>query len=179
VLAGADAKGGAPISIATRIQLREGTADDLAKIRPLWDALYVHQREHGLLTELAPEAFTQWAGGMAVVLGRFACLYMAEEETEPVGFIAGRIRTPPPPFGPEPVGFISEVYVADACRGMGVGRDLLAAAEAWFAREGIERLELQVLAGNAAAVAAYERLGWKQELIQMVRTVRPVPVQSS
>ena len=39
---------------------------------------------------------------------------------------------------------------------------------AWFHEQGTTRLELQVVTGNVAARTTYTRLGWKEELTQMV-----------
>lgn len=45
---------------------------------------------------------------------------------------------------------------------------LMRHAQDWFARQGIVRLELQVLTRNSQARAAYRQLGWEEELVQMV-----------
>ena len=155
------------------VAIREGTAADLPRVRPLWDALYTHQRAHGMTTAVAADGFSRWAAALTPVLGRFACLLVAEAGEEPVGFLAGRVRAPTPPFGPAPVGFVSEVFVLAGRRGAGTGKALLAAAGRWFAAEGVERLELQVLTGNTAARDAYRRLGWGEELVQMTYQIGP------
>jgi GNAT superfamily N-acetyltransferase len=156
----------------TDFRIREGTAADLSRVRPLWEALYEHQRAHGLLAEVAADGFDRWAAALTTVLGRFGCLFVAQSAVEPVGFLAGRVRAPTPPFGPAPVGFISEVFVAQSRRGTGAGRRLIEAATVWFAAQGVARLELQVLVGNTAARDAYLRLGWREELVQMVCPIR-------
>jgi ribosomal protein S18 acetylase RimI-like enzyme len=153
------------------ITVRPSTAADVPVVRPLWDALYRHQQAHGLVARLADDGFDRWVNSLAGVLGRFACLFIADAGKEAIGFLAGRIRVPTPPFGVDPVGFISEVFVGDAYRGSGVGRTLLRAAEEWFVGQSVRRLELQVLCDNTAARAAYQRIGWRDELVQMVYTV--------
>lgn len=157
----------------SEVHLREGTADDLPRIRSLWDALYEHQQAHGLLSELTVDGFERWAATLTAILGRFACLFVAEVMAEPVGFLAGRVRVPTAPFVPTPVGFVSEVFVATGRRGTGTGRRLIEAAEGWFVAQGVVRLELQVLSGNTAAQDAYKRLGWQDELVQMVYRLSP------
>ncbi len=156
-----------------RAAIREATADDLLRLKPLWEALYDHQREHGLLSGLSPDGFVRWRQALAPVLGRFGCLFLAESEQELVGFLAGRIRTPTPPFAATPVGFISEVFVQSEHRGSGTGRELLRRATEWFAHQGVTRLELQVLSGNTQARHIYEYLGWREELVQMVFLISP------
>jgi GNAT superfamily N-acetyltransferase len=59
------------------------------------------------------------------------------------------------------------VFVAEPHRAMGIGRRLLAFALEWFSAQGITRVELQVVAGNARAIRFYRQLGWREELVQM------------
>lgn len=58
-------------------------------------------------------------------------------------------------------GFIRSMYVAPGQRGRGVGRALLQAAldHAW-AQPGLRQLHLDVGAGNQAAIALYQALGF-------------------
>jgi ribosomal protein S18 acetylase RimI-like enzyme len=161
------------------VSIREAKANDLQRLEPLWEALYDHQREHGLLSSLSPDGFMRWRQALAPVLGRFGCLFLAETEEELVGFLAGRIRTPTPPFAATPVGFISEVFVRPEHRGSGTGRELLRQATEWIAQQGVTRLELQVLSGNTQARQIYEYLGWREELVQMVFLISPGSVTKS
>jgi ribosomal protein S18 acetylase RimI-like enzyme len=156
-----------------RVSIREAKPDDLLRLKPLWEALYDHQRDHGLLSGLSTDGFVRWRQALAPILGRFGCLFLAETEGELVGFLAGRIRTPTPPFAAPPVGFISEVFVRPELRGSGTGRGLLRRATDWFTQQKVTRLELQVLSGNTQARKIYEYLGWREELVQMVFLISP------
>lgn len=162
-----------------RVSIREAKADDLLRLKPHWEALYDHQREHGLISCLSPDGFLRWHQALAPVLGRFGCLFLAETEEELVGFLAGRIRSPTPPFAATPAGFVSEVFVRPEYRGGGTGRELLRQATDWFAKQGVTRLELQVLSGNTQARRIYESLGWREELVQMVFLISPGSVTKS
>jgi GNAT superfamily N-acetyltransferase len=106
--------------------------------------------------------------GRSPALGRFSVVALAERDGVAVGFVAGRVRALPVWFGGGAAGFISDVYVSDSERGSGIGRRVLAFALDWFARQGLSRVELQVLAGNQDAVRFYRELGWHEELVQMV-----------
>lgn len=59
-------------------------------------------------------------------------------------------------------GWLYYVAVADAHRGTGLGRTIVAAAEAWLARRGIRKVQLMVRAGNPAA-GLYEHLGYERQ----------------
>jgi ribosomal protein S18 acetylase RimI-like enzyme len=152
----------------TSITFRLATGDDLERVEPLWRALYEHQKANGMFLEIPADGYQHWAASMKPVLGRFACLLLAEGEAELCGFLAGRIRTLPPYFGGYTVGFISEVYVDGSHRKQGIGAEMVTRAVAWFAENGISRVELQVIMNNEPARRLYRQLGWREELVQMV-----------
>ncbi|MBU6297412.1 MAG: GNAT family N-acetyltransferase [Alphaproteobacteria bacterium] len=58
-------------------------------------------------------------------------------------------------------GFIAELFVVEAARGLGVGRLLIAACEDWARKLGLATVRIGVLAGNSRAIGAYERAGYK------------------
>jgi RimJ/RimL family protein N-acetyltransferase len=55
------------------------------------------------------------------------------------------------------------LMVAAAHRRRGIGRALLEAAVAWARRAGVRKLELHVFPHNSAALALYERFGFRRE----------------
>lgn len=64
-------------------------------------------------------------------------------------------------FAARPLLNIHDVAVRDTHRGRGIGRQLLAAAEAVARERGCCKLTLEVLSNNATAVAAYLRAGFE------------------
>ncbi len=150
------------------LTLRQAEAADLERIRPMWEALYRHQSEHGMLLTLPDGAYDAWVKSMSPFLGRFANVVFAEQDGQAIGFVAGRVRTLPPYFGSATIGYISEVFTAEEQRGRGIGRRLLEFALEWYKAQQITRVELQVVAGNPDGIRFYQQLGWHQELVQMV-----------
>jgi len=150
------------------VEVRLAAADDIPRLEPLWRELYTHQAAHGMLLRLPDTAFDAWVTSIAPFVGRFAVVVVASDASEALGFVAGRVRSLPPYFGTGQVGAIGEVYVRERHRGGGLGRRLVERAVAWYRENGISRVELQVVVGNPDAVRFYERLGWTQELVQMV-----------
>jgi GNAT superfamily N-acetyltransferase len=148
--------------------IREGAAADIPAIEPLWKALYEHQASHGLLVSVPPDGFAKWQAGIAGTLGRFSCLIIAERAGVPIGFVAGRVRPHPPYLGGQAAGYLGEVFVDQEARGASVGRRLLDATIAWFAKRDVRRVELNVIPGNREGLAFYERLGWVEEHRQLV-----------
>lgn len=56
-------------------------------------------------------------------------------------------------------GWVYYVAVAEAARGQGHGRALMAAAESWLRARGCPKLQLMVREGNDAAIGFYRALG--------------------
>jgi len=148
--------------------IRPGSSDEVLRLESLWLRFYEDQKSRGMLLDLPADAFSRWTESYIPILGRFACLFVAEINGELIGFLAGRIRSLPPYFGGGQAGFISDVYVADAHRGQGLGRQLVLLATRWFQGLGLTRIELQVVRNNTPALEFYRQLGWSEELIQMV-----------
>lgn len=90
--------------------------------------------------------------------GRF--LHVAEVEGRVAGFASASA-------GPAPaLSHVAQLslVVGAHCRRQGLGRALLDAVLRWAARSpGVDKLQLAVLAGNAAAIALYRRCGFRQE----------------
>ncbi len=58
-------------------------------------------------------------------------------------------------------GWVYYVAAAPALQGMGLGRRMMAAAEAWLAARGVWKVQLLVRDGNDQARAFYDRLGYR------------------
>jgi len=158
--------------------LRHAGTADMDRIKPLWHALYEHQFQHGMLLRLPDGAYDAWLKSIVPFLGRFASVVVAEQHGEIVAFVAGRLRTLPPYFGAATVGYISEVFVRESHRSAGLGRRLLAFALEWFRAQQIQRVELQVVAGNPDGIRFYRQLGWHEELLQMVWDTSRTPAHA-
>lgn len=153
---------------AADLTIRSAMPDELSRIEPLWIALYEYQKAKGMLLELPVDAYQKWMDSIRPVMGRFACVFLAESYGDGIGFLAARIRAIPPWFGAGQTGFISDVYVDDRHQSKRVGEQLLVRAAEWFREQGIDRIELQVIANNTRARKFYARHGWREELVQMV-----------
>jgi ribosomal protein S18 acetylase RimI-like enzyme len=152
---------------AVNIEVRRALAGDLPSLQPLWNALYEKQIDDGMLLPYAPEGFASWSASFAPVLGKFAAIALAIDGSDVVGFVAARVRLIPAHFGGGTAGFVSEVYTAESHRGQGLARRMIDDVATFFRAQGVKRLELQVLMNNEGARAAYQKLGWKDELVQM------------
>ena len=101
-----------------------------------------------------------------------AALLVAEDGS---GRVAGFtfLETKVDYFSQRPHGHVGILVVARDFEGQGVGRALLEAADAWALALGYDRLTLFVFEGNARARAAYERAGYRADLVRYRRDLAP------
>jgi GNAT superfamily N-acetyltransferase len=90
--------------------------------------------------------------------------FLAEEDGRAVGLALAR-RT-----GPS-VGRLTDLYVVPDARRSGVAAALVAAVVEALAPEGVEHLDLEVLASNAEARTVYHRWGFAEHTVQLVAPV--------
>jgi ribosomal protein S18 acetylase RimI-like enzyme len=84
--------------------------------------------------------------------------FVAERDGEVTGFALARRRSPR-------VGYLSDLYVRPDLRREGVAAALVLAVVEMLAADGVEHLELEVQASNAAARAVYQHLGFGEQLL--------------
>jgi ribosomal protein S18 acetylase RimI-like enzyme len=92
-----------------------------------------------------------------------AAAWVATGSAATLGFLAVRIyETPPDPtMVPRRRGHLETLVVATRARRRGIGRRLVVAAADWARAQGAVEMVLTTWAGNAAADAFYERLGYR------------------
>ncbi|MGH7663378.1 MAG: GNAT family N-acetyltransferase [Gemmatimonadaceae bacterium] len=98
-----------------------------------------------------------------------AILAAEDASGTPVGFIS--LRTDRDYFSDAPCGHVTDLVVAGAGEGRGVGRSLLAAAERWAEEAGYPWLTLHVFEGNDRARRLYEQTGYAVEWTRMLKSV--------
>jgi len=76
-------------------------------------------------------------------------------------------------FTGEHDGYIGELVVAEHAGRRGIGRSLVAAAEAWARDHGLAHLTLHTGAYNTSARAFYAALGFAEEEVRLTRQVLP------
>jgi GNAT superfamily N-acetyltransferase len=82
-------------------------------------------------------------------------------------------------FTGERDGYIGELVVADRASKRGIGRALIAAAEAWARDHGLRNLTLHTGAFNANARGFYAALGFAEEEVRLTRPVPDVTTEPS
>jgi GNAT superfamily N-acetyltransferase len=76
-------------------------------------------------------------------------------------------------FTGERDGYIGELVVAERTSRHGIGRALIAAADAWARDHGLRNLTLHTGSFNSNARAFYAALGFAEEEVRLARPIRP------
>ncbi len=132
---------------------RLATPLDHARLLPLVRELWQHERM-AWDDERTPAALARLLGDPG--LGR---VWIAEDGAHAVGYLALCFGYSLEFLGRD--AFIDELYVDDAFRGRGLGRELIAAAEAACPALGVVALHLEVDHANPRAQALYRQLGFE------------------
>ncbi len=74
-------------------------------------------------------------------------------------------------FTGHPRAYVNILVVDEDAEGMGVGRALMDFAEQWARERGCREVCLDVFAGNARAVAFYERNGYRVDHLRMAKPI--------
>ena len=108
--------------------------------------------------KLNADAAGRLCGDLASIPG--AVSFIAWHNDRPVGLV--NCFEGYSTFNARPLLNVHDIAVLQGHRGRGVGRSLLKAAEAHARSRGCCKMTLEVLGGNAPAVATYERFGFRQ-----------------
>lgn len=124
-------------------------AEAAAVAGPYVDSLLVKSR-HGAVTIFVAESDAAVVGFIGVV-GRYVSDDIRERERE--------------------FAYVTDFVVLASHRGDGIGRELLAAAEAYAASMGVRRLRVGVFAGNAGALEVYRAMGFEDNEVILAKAL--------
>ena len=126
----------------------------------LWLALIDHHRRLDLDYPELPGISSALEREVEQALVGPACrIYLAEIEGAAVGFVSAEIAADGD--GPGALGTIHELYVVPERRGAGIGRALVAAADAWFSAGAVARRRVRVEVSNPAALRFWRTVGYR------------------
>lgn len=155
------------MEIKPNITIRPATPSDL----PFIQGLLPSYAEFGLPPWRDAEVMVKIDSEVFVTaLQNGATIFIAEDQAQaPLGFI--HLHPGSDHYFKGKQCHISDLIVAPAGRGQGVGKVLMAKAEAWAISEGYERLTLNVFAGNERARKLYEELGFGADVVKYVKEI--------
>lgn len=143
------------------------------------DQEFVFSLAPRLLVGIAPwidpermlEAARQWITESIAGHGSQTMVFVAEDaRRERLGFASvSRHRH----FTGEPQAYIGELAVAEAAEGQGAGTMLVQACEQWAREQEYAQLVLDTGFTNERGRHFYERLGFREESVKLVRRLEP------
>ncbi len=139
--------------------MRTATVEDLPALEELWRAFEA---------EVPPPAHEEvdeareLAEIREIVESGFG--WVAERDGDAVGMVLARRR------GPR-VGRITDLFVTPSARRSGVAEELTRAVVDRFAADGVDVVDLEVMASNAAARATYAHWGFRDEVLVLAAPV--------
>jgi len=142
-----------------------GAVDELTAC---WVELATDQRQYGsrLLASENRQAVAETIGRHIVT----DQLLVAREDDDILGFVMFKIEDGRY-IQDRQTGVIVNLYVRPASRDTGIGSDLLAAAEAELAAEGVETVSLEVLAANEDARRFYRRHDYRPHRVELAKSM--------
>jgi ribosomal protein S18 acetylase RimI-like enzyme len=100
-----------------------------------------------------------------------AVVLVAERDGEVIGYIYGRIEERDWAVLRDRCGGFHDIWVDEAARGTGAGRQLAEALVRRFAELGVPRVILMTAAKNEGAQRFFARLGWRTTMVEMTREI--------
>jgi ribosomal protein S18 acetylase RimI-like enzyme len=149
------------------ISIREYEPADLAALRACFIALQDAVRVYEPRLRPGAEIVDEYH---AVVRKRCAeqagAIFLADAQGEVVGYVTVLARVPYEELDDPPgeYAYVMDLYVHESLRGQGIGRALLARAEAHARSQGASELRIGALAGNVGARELYLGLGFAPQL---------------
>jgi len=104
----------------------------------------------------------------SIIESDLAELYVATIEDEIIASGYGLIKRNDAKFSYRKYGYIGFIYVKDEHRGQGMSKLIINAIFNWFRTKNIVEVKLTVYEENPSAIKAYEKLGFKKNLIEML-----------
>jgi ribosomal protein S18 acetylase RimI-like enzyme len=148
--------------------VRRARLDDLQAIVELRLALLREYRDHPLYEHLRPDAPARAYDLFRSQLTSPAeAMFIAERNRTAIGVLRCVESGGSPLLLPDRYCYVSSVFVRPEQRRRGVLRALVAAAEAWCDERGLTEMRLHSSTSSAAAVDAWDSLGF--EVVEHVR----------
>ena len=148
------------------IRLDRADHPEWDQVEALFLKMYSAMVAMDLMVPLAENGSGKWLKVAKNTAGKFGIVILAKNNDKAVGFAHGMIKFLPDYLGGFPVGMITHVYVNEEARRSGTGKEMVHNLEEWFNLKNVHSIELQVISGNPSAREFWEKLGYKEELLQ-------------
>jgi len=96
-------------------------------------------------------------------------IYVAQEDTEIIGYIMGWIDIRPPIYAKRKIGYLSNIYILPNKRGRSVGTKLETTLKEWFVSKNVDFIETKADARNLATINSFRSLGFSEQSITFIK----------
>lgn len=148
------------------VKIRKASLTDLPLLEDFLQRLIAVERPMDI--SLEQEKHIKYYDVSKFIKSNDAELYVATVNNEIVASGYGQIRKNKAHFAHKTHGYIGFMFVADEYRGKGIGQLIINAIFDWFRSKNIKETRLQVYQENPNAIKAYEKVGFKKNLIEML-----------
>jgi ribosomal protein S18 acetylase RimI-like enzyme len=143
------------------VNVRRATPDDFDAIAALWKEF---DHEIPPPTHEGPADHEKELAEIAEILASETAFVALDDDGTSVGFALARRRAPG-------FGTLTDLYVRQLDRRSGVGTELVREVLSAFREQGVEQVDLEVVAANTGARALYQRWGLRDEVMIMTGRV--------
>jgi len=138
----------------------------LEAVSDLWLQLAKHHERLSDRFSLALDGRRRWAAYLSEKFSEISTkLIVAEEDGKIVGFMFCLLEPNAPIYKERKIGVISDVYVKEQRRRKGLAKKMFDFAAAWFKKNRVRTVRLNVAADNLEARAAWRMMGFEPFLI--------------
>ena len=148
------------------VQIRKARLSDLSILEDFLQQLIAVERP--MDESLEQEKFIKYYEVSEFIKSDHAELFVAISNEEIVGSGYGLIRQNKSHFSHQQHGYVGFMFVKKESRGKGIGKLILNSIFDWFRSRDIKETRLQVYHKNPSAIQAYEKVGFKKNLIEML-----------
>ena len=149
-----------------KILIRKATLADVSDVRSLEKGIVKHERT--LTDNLKTDEDLYFYDIPAIINDtEKSLLVVVEDDRKVIGCGFGQIRDNAHYYKQEQFGYIGMMSVLEDYRGQGLGGKILEALLDFFRQKNIKEAKLQVVAGNDGAIRSYEKMGFKDHLLEM------------
>lgn len=142
-------------------QIRPAELADIGTIGDIYAELFTHM--HTLQPGYYLQARQDESFIKTMIESDQASLFVAEQDNRVLGFIIVQQQQTPTYncIAPHDFAYVIDLVVTESARGMGIGKQLMQAAQEWAQVRGLDYIELGALSNNTGAIKLYEQLGFE------------------
>lgn len=155
------------------IQIRLATNSDIPAIMELWQDLMAFHQPLNIFFELCSDAKEKFQTYLQSNIQNTekAHIFVADGNNQIVGYMMGVIINTAPVFKISQIGEIMDAFVAIDFRRQNIGENLFNALKNWFQIKKVDRVDVNIAAGNPLSSQFWTKMGFKPLLHHLYQEI--------